>query len=58
LTHLPRGTIFEDTKLPLRTWFIAIWMLTSHEKGIAGTQLARDLGSAASARGAGPAKRQ
>jgi transposase-like protein len=37
------GTIFEDTKLPLRKWFIAIWMLTSHKKGIASAQLARDL---------------
>ena len=37
------GTIFEDTKLPLRKWFIAIWLLTSHKKGIASTQLAKDL---------------
>jgi transposase-like protein len=37
------GTIFEDTKLPLRKWFIAIWMITSHTKGIASTQLAKDL---------------
>lgn len=38
------GTIFEGTKLPLRTWMLAIWMLTSHKKGIASTTLARDLG--------------
>ncbi|HEY1796660.1 MAG TPA: IS1595 family transposase [Stellaceae bacterium] len=38
------GTIFEDTKLPLRKWFIAIWLITSHKKGIASTQLAKDLG--------------
>ena len=37
------GTIFEDTKLPLRKWFMAIWMITSHKKGIASTQLAKDL---------------
>ena len=37
------GTIFEDSKLPLRKWFIAIWMITSHKKGIASTQLAKDL---------------
>ena len=37
------GTIFEDTKLPLREWFMAIWMVTSHTKGIASTQLAKDL---------------
>jgi len=38
------GTIFQDTKLPLRTWFAAIWMITAHPKGIASTTLASDLG--------------
>ena len=38
------GTIFQDTKLPLRTWFAAIWMITNHPKGIASTTLAKDLG--------------
>ncbi|WP_425992972.1 IS1595 family transposase [Brevundimonas sp. TWP2-3-2] len=37
------GTIFQDTKLPLRTWFAAIWMITNHPKGIASTTLATDL---------------
>lgn len=37
------GTIFEDTKLPLRKWFAAIWLITSHKKGIASTQLAKNL---------------
>jgi transposase-like protein len=37
------GTIFEDTKLPLRKWFLAMWLITSHKKGIASTQLAKDL---------------
>ncbi len=37
------GTIFEDTKLPLRKWFAAVWLITSHKKGIASTQLAKDL---------------
>ena len=37
------GTIFEATKLPLRKWFAAIWLITSHKKGIASTQLAKDL---------------
>lgn len=37
-------TIFEDSKLPLRTWFMAIWFITSHRKGIASTQLARNVG--------------
>jgi transposase-like protein len=37
------GTVFEDSKLPLRKWFMAIWLMTSHKKGIASTQLAKDL---------------
>jgi transposase-like protein len=37
------GTIFEDSKLPLRTWFAAIWLITNHPKGIASTTLAKDL---------------
>lgn len=37
------GTIFEDSKLPLCKWFMAIWMITSHKKGIASTTLSRDL---------------
>lgn len=38
------GTIFEDTKIPLRQWMMAVWLITSHKKGIASTTLARDLG--------------
>ena len=38
------GTIFEDSKVPLRKWLMAIWLLTSHKKGIASTQLAKDIG--------------
>ena len=38
------GTIFEDTKIELRKWIMAIWMITSHKKGIASTTLAKDLG--------------
>ena len=38
------GTIFEDSKLPLRKWIMAIWLITSHKKGIASTQLAKDIG--------------
>ncbi len=37
------GTVFEDTKVPLRKWLAAIWLITSHKKGIASTQLARDI---------------
>jgi IS1 family transposase/transposase-like protein len=38
------GTIFEDSKLPLRTWMLAVWFVSSHKKSIASTQLAKDLG--------------
>lgn len=38
------GSIFEDSKIPLRKWLAAIWLITSHRKGIASTQIARDLG--------------
>lgn len=38
------GTIFQDTKIPLRKWFAAIWLITNHPKGIASTTLATDLG--------------
>ncbi len=36
------GTIFQDTKLPLRKWFVAIWLINAHPKGIASTTLAKD----------------
>lgn len=37
------GTIFEDSKIQLRKWFMAIWLITSHKKGIASTTLAKDI---------------
>jgi transposase-like protein len=37
------GTVFEDTKIALRKWFAAIWMITNHPKGIASTTLAKDI---------------
>ncbi len=38
------GTVFEDTHVALRKWFIAIYIFTSHKKGISSHQLAKDLG--------------
>lgn len=38
------NTIFADSKLTLRTWYRAIFLMTSHKKGISSAQLARDLG--------------
>ena len=37
------GTIFEDSKIPLEKWFMAIWLITSHKKGVASTTLAKDI---------------
>lgn len=36
-------TIFEDTNLPLVKWFIAMYLISSHKKGISSCQLARDI---------------
>lgn len=38
------GTIFENTKMPLRTWFGAFYLCVNHKKGISSLQLGRDLG--------------
>ncbi|NOT50253.1 MAG: IS1595 family transposase [Chitinophagaceae bacterium] len=38
------GLVFENTKIPLSTWFAAIYLVTAHKKGISSHQLARDLG--------------
>jgi transposase-like protein len=37
------GTIFEASKIGLHKWFMAIYLITSHKKGIASTQLALDI---------------
>lgn len=37
------GTIFEDTRLPLRTWFAAIWMITHNPRGVSSVFLAQRL---------------
>lgn len=38
------NTLFHGTKVELRKWFVAIWILTSHKKGISSIQLGRDIG--------------
>lgn len=40
------GTIFEQSNIPFRIWFAAIWLCTEHKKGISSVQLAIDLGIA------------
>lgn len=38
------GTIYENSKIPLRTWFAAIYLCTSSKKGVSSLQLHRQLG--------------
>ena len=37
------GTIFENTKLSLVKWFVAMYLISSHKKGISSHQLSRDI---------------
>ena len=39
-----KETIFEESRLPLRKWFVAAWLMTSNRKGVPSTQLAREIG--------------
>lgn len=43
-TSLIAGTIFESTKLPLVTWFLAMFFITQEKKGISAMELRRLLG--------------
>ena len=37
------GTIFENTKLPLIKWFVAMYFISSNKKGVSSYQLSRDI---------------
>lgn len=41
--NVKTSTLFDNTKVKLQKWFIAIWLVTSHKKGISSLQLARDI---------------
>lgn len=43
-TSLTSGTIFADTKLPLTTWFLSMFLVTQTKNGISGLELMRQLG--------------
>lgn len=43
-TSLIARTLFEHTKLPLTTWFLAIYLLTQSKSGLSAMALARHLG--------------
>ncbi len=38
------GTVFECSNIPLSKWFVAVYIITGHKKGISSHQLARDIG--------------
>ena len=44
--HLPllAGTVFQSTKMPLTTWFLAIYLLSQTKNGISALELGRKLG--------------
>src|SRR3954468_2485410 len=42
--RLTAGTVFQDTKLPLAAWFVAIYHLTQSKGGISSIELGRRLG--------------
>jgi len=41
--NVKTNTLFDNTKVPLRKWFLAIYLVTSHKKGISSLQLGRDI---------------
>lgn len=41
--NVKTNTLFDSSKVELRKWFAAIWLVTSHNKGISSAQLARDI---------------
>jgi transposase-like protein len=38
------GTVLHGSHLPLRTWFLAAWLMATHTNGISARQLGRQLG--------------
>ena len=43
-TSITAGTLFQKTHKPLRTWFLAIWFVTSQKNGVSALGLKRVLG--------------
>jgi transposase-like protein len=43
-TSVTAGTLFAGTKLPLTTWFLAIYLLTQSKNGISAMDMSRQLG--------------
>src|SRR5690242_19745322 len=43
-TSVPAGTVLHRSHLPLRTWFLAAWLVATHRNGISARQLWLQLG--------------
>lgn len=41
--NVKTATLFDNTKVELQKWFLAIWLVTSHKKGISSIQLSKDI---------------
>lgn len=41
--NVKTDTMFDSSKVPLRKWFVAIWLVTNHKKGISSVQLGKDI---------------
>ena len=41
--NVKTATLFDNTKIGLQKWFLAIWLVTSHKKGISSLQLGKDI---------------
>ena len=42
--HPTAGTVFQDTRTPLRVWFYAIYLFVTTRHGVSGKELERTLG--------------
>jgi transposase-like protein len=41
--NVKTDTMFDNTKIELQKWFLAIYIVTSHKKGISSLQLSKDI---------------
>ena len=42
--NVKTNTLFDNTKISLRKWFAAIWLVTCHKRGVSSLQLSKDIG--------------
>lgn len=41
--NVKTNTLFDNTKIALQKWFLAIWLVTSYKKDISSLQLSKDI---------------